>query len=190
MVPTDEVGANEGTPPAPVGEYAWSVLARERMFEDASARHGTAVSCVRINYAAEMRYGVPVELALKVMHGRPVDLSMGWFNVIWQGDANARALASFALAAAPPRLINLTGPEKVSVRDLALKFAEHFGREPVFAGEEQATALLSDAARSVAHFGPPSVSLDRLVRWVADWVERGGETWDKPTHFEIRDGAF
>jgi hypothetical protein len=29
-----------------------------------------------------------------------------------------------------------------------------------------------------------------MIRWVADWVARGGKTLSKPTHFEARDGRF
>src|SRR5581483_2617645 len=49
-------GAVETTPPEPVGEYAQSVLGRERMFQYASARWGTQAAILRLNYAVELRY--------------------------------------------------------------------------------------------------------------------------------------
>ena len=61
---------------------------------------------VRLNYAVEMRYGVIVDLAGQILSGRPVDLSMGTFNAIWQGDANAAVLALLEHAASPPRPVN------------------------------------------------------------------------------------
>jgi hypothetical protein len=29
-----------------------------------------------------------------------------------------------------------------------------------------------------------------MLRWIADWVMRGGASLGKPTHFESRDGKF
>lgn len=186
----DGCGAAEDTEPAPVGEYAWSVLARERIFEHFAITAGTPVLLFRLNYAAELRYGVPVDVALKVLAGEPIDLTTGHCNVIWQGDANAMALASLGLAEAPAAVLNVTGPETIAVRDLALRFGERFGKEPRFLGVEAGTALLSDAGRAHRQFGPARVPLDRLVAWIADWVSAGGPTRGAPTHYEVRDGRF
>ena len=183
-------GATEETPVDPVGEYAWSVVARERVFEHFARTRGTPVAIYRLNYAAELRYGVPVDIALRVQGGEPIDLTTGYVNVIWQGDANAMALACFGIATAPPRVLNVTGPETISVRELALGFGERLGRAPVFTGVEGETALLSNAARACKKFGAPRVTLDELVDLVADWVRAGGATHAKPTQFEVRDGAF
>lgn len=190
LVDVSSGGATEETPPAPVGEYAWSVLARERVFEHASRAYGTPVTVFRLNYAVDLRYGVLVDIALKVKNGEPVDLSMGHANVIWQGDANAMALRSLALATSPPTVFNVTGLECVSVRDVATRFGERFGRAPAFVGEEQPTALLSSAARAHAALGPATMSLEDLVHHVGEWVIRDEAVWDLPTHFESRDGAF
>ena len=45
-----------------------------------------------------MRYGVLVDIALKVKNNQPVDLTMGHFNVIWQGDMNDFVLRSLEQA--------------------------------------------------------------------------------------------
>ncbi len=180
----------EDDPTGPVGEYAQSCLGRERMFQYFSSVYGTQVTLLRLNYAIEMRYGVLVDIALAVRDGQPVDLAMGHVNVIWQGDANEIALRSLLHASSPPTILNLTGPETASVRRLALRIGERLGKEPVFVGEEQGSALLNDAARSHALFGYPRVALNTMLDWVADWVAAGGETSGKPTKFQVRTGDF
>jgi len=190
LVPVTHGGPSESFPVNPIGEYAQSVLGRERMFEYFSARYGTPVVLLRLNYAIDLRYGVLLDIGRKVHERRPVGLAMGMVNVIWQGDANSVALRAFRLCQSPPAILNVTGPETISVRSLALKFAERFQVEPVFDGVEAPTALLSDASRCHRLFGYPEVSLDQMIEWVADWVRSGGPTWDKPTHFEVRDGKF
>ena len=190
LVPVAGGGATEETAPDPIGEYAQSVLARERMFEFFSERYGTRVCLLRLNYAIDLRYGVLLDIGTKVFQGRPVNVSMGAVNVIWQGDANSVCLRSFALCQSPPAVLNLTGPELLSVREIALRFGELFGRQPAIEGREADTALLSNAARCHALFGRPTVTAEKLIEWTADWIRAGGVTWDKPTHFETRDGKF
>jgi nucleoside-diphosphate-sugar epimerase len=183
-------GPTESSPTAPVGEYAQSVLGRERMFEYQSLRYGTPVALLRLNYAIDLRYGVLLDIGQRVFERRPVDLRMGHANVIWQGDANSVCLRSFALCQSPPAVLNLTGAETVSVRWAAQRFASRFGIEPVFEGTESATALLSNAARCRTLFGDPAVSVEQMIEWTAAWIGSGGKTWNKPTHFETRDGRF
>ena len=190
FVPVSSGGATENTVPDPVGEYAQSVLARERMCEFFSDRHGTRACLLRLNYAVELRYGVLRDIGLRVFDGRPIDVRMGYVNVIWQGDANSICLRSFAICSSPPTVMNLTGPETLSVRYVAQRFGELFGRAPVFQGRESETALLNDAARCQAAFGKPSVSAETAIEWTADWIRAGGTGWEKPTHFETRDGRF
>ena len=190
FVPVGSGGCSERDPVGPVGEYAQSVLGRERMFEYAAHRHGTRSVLLRLNYAVELRYGTLVDLALAVRDGTPIDLAMGHMNVIWQGDANEVALRSLHLAAAPPRVLNVTGPETVSVRWAAERLAERLGREPVFVGSEEPTALLNNAAEAHALFGYPRVPLGRMIEWVADWVRAEGPTHGKPTKFGVRTGTF
>ena len=186
----DGRGPTETGLPEPVGEYAQSVLARERVIEHFSGRYGTPAAIMRLNYAVEPRYGVLRDIADKVLSGRPVDLAMGHVNVIWQRDANSIALQLLERCSSPPFVLNVTGTERLSVRALAERFGEAFGTRPVFRGSEEPTALLSDATLCRSLFGPPAVTLDEMVERVAEWVRRGGAGLDKPTHFEERSGRF
>lgn len=183
-------GARETDPVGPVGEYAMSVVGRERMFEHASATRGTRVSIIRLNYACELRYGVLVDVAVQVLRGESIPVAMGSYNAIWQGDANAMAIASLRDAAAPPFVFNLAGPETLSVRRVAEQFARHFDRTVSFVGDESPDALLSNGQMALGRYGYPRVSIDRLIAWIADWLSRGGQQLGKPTHFEARDGRF
>jgi nucleoside-diphosphate-sugar epimerase len=190
FVPVGLGGATEDTPLGPVGEYAQSALARERIFQFFSERNQTPVMLLRLNYAIDLRYGVLLDIGQKVFERRPIDLTMGHVNVIWQGDANSVALRSFSLAQSPPAVLNLTGPETVAVRWIARRFGERLGVEPVLEGKEAETALLSNAARCHKLFGYPSVTVEQMIEWVAGWIGMGGSTLAKPTHFEARDGRF
>ena len=190
MLPVASGGADEAVTPAPVGEYAASCLGRERVFQHAAATRGTPCFGVRLNYAIDLRYGVLHDVAVKVRDGVPVPLAMGHANVIWQGDANAWTLRGLRRASPDCPILNVTGPETVSIRWLAERFGDRLGRPPVFAGEEAPTALLSNAARAFAAFGYPTVSLLRMVDWVAGWVGAGGRSLGRATKFEVRDGRF
>lgn len=174
----------------PVGEYGMSALGRERMFTYFSRTLGIPVAIIRLNYACDLRYGVLVDIARKVKGGEPVDLAMGYFNTIWQGDANAMTLRAFDHCTTPPRAFNVTGPEVLSVRKVCERFGELFGVRPHFTGTEADTALLSNATASLATLGPARVSTSQLIDWVAEWLARGGRLLGKPTHFEARDGKF
>lgn len=188
--PVDSRGPDEETPVGPVGEYAQSCLGRERMFQYFSGLHGTPGVIVRLNYAIDLRYGVLLDIATKVHGGVPVDVTMGHVNVIWQGDANEAVLRSLEHAASPPMILNLTGPEVLSVRELAIGFGQRLGREPVLTGSEAPNALLSYAGKYVHLMGSPRVPVEKMMDWIAHWVGRGGETLSRPTHFEARDGRF
>jgi nucleoside-diphosphate-sugar epimerase len=183
-------GSLESDPPAPVGEYAQSCLGRERVFEYFSATHGLRCVLFRLNYAVDLRYGVPVDIARKVFAGEPVDLTMPAFNAIWQRDANSYAMRSLDLCASPPHILNITGPDILRVRDTANFFAARFGKPASFTGTEGPVALLSDARVCHELLGSPTVTSDELLEMVANWVEAGGESLHKPTHFEVSDGKF
>jgi len=190
FTPVTSGGPTEDDPVGPVGEYAQSCLGRERMFQHFSGRLGTAVTILRLNYAIDLRYGVVLDVAQKVQRGLPIDLAMGYVNVIWQGDVNDRALRAFSLCQSPPAILNLTGTEAVSVRAMAERLGELMGKKPVFEGRESDTALLSNASRARTLFGEPEVPLDTMIQWAAHWVMIGGPTFNKPTHFEQRNGKF
>jgi dTDP-4-dehydrorhamnose reductase len=190
LTPTDGPGSREDDVLDPPGEYANSCVGRERVFTHFSKQNGTPALLFRLNYAIDLRYGVLLDVAQKVAQGAAVDVTMGWANVIWQGDANARAIQCLAHTATPPRPVNVTGREKISVRALAERFGQLLQRTPVITGKEAPTAWLSDASRSFELFGPVTVTLDEMIEAVAHWVKRGGATLGKPTHFESRNGQF
>jgi nucleoside-diphosphate-sugar epimerase len=189
-VKPDSGGSVESDAPAPVGEYAQACLGRERLFEYHSKRYGTPCLLYRLNYAVDLRYGVLVDIARKVYAGAQVDLTVPAFNVIWQGDVNSYALRCFEHCMSPPFVLNVTGPEIVSVRRAAEYFAREFQREPLFCGEESDRALLSNASLCHSLLGYPEVSVEELMEWVAQWVAHGGESLGKPTQFEVVDGRF
>ena len=190
FVPPASGGATEETPPAPVGDYAASCLARERTFAAAAARHGNPVTLVRLNYAVEFRYGLLLDIAQKIRREEPIDVTMGHVNVIWQTDAVAHALQSLSIAAPTATPINLTGREILPVRELARRFATAMERPAHLVGCEAETALLNNAALSHRLFGPPATTVDQMIGWICAWLAAGGETWGKPTGFERRDGRF
>jgi nucleoside-diphosphate-sugar epimerase len=183
-------GSRETDAVAPLGEYAQSCLARERIFEYYSNEFKAECLIFRLNYAVDLRYGVLVDIARKVHSGEPVDVTVPAFNAIWQRDANSYALRALELCASPPRILNVTGAETVTVRDIARSFAERFGRTCQIQSQDGSSALLSDASLCHRLLGPPSVSLPALKQWVAGWVMAGGEDLKKPTHFEVVDGSY
>jgi nucleoside-diphosphate-sugar epimerase len=187
---TADRGSRETDPPGPVGEYAQSCLGRERVFEYYSNQHGLRCLFFRLNYAVDLRYGVLVDIARKVHAGEPVDLAVPAFNVIWQRDANSYALRSLEHCATPPRILNVTGRETLTVREAAEFFGARFKRPCRYRGIPGPVALLSDASQCHQLLGPPEVSTETLMEMVAAWVEVGGESLNKPTHFEVADGRF
>jgi nucleoside-diphosphate-sugar epimerase len=184
-------GAPESMPTTPPpGDYATSCVGRERMFQYGSHAWGTPGRLVRLSYAIDLRYGVLRDVADAVFHGRPLDLSMGHADVIWQGDANEQSLRLLAHCTQPATALNVTGPAHTSIRWLAHEFGARFGRAPVLTGTESGTAWLVDTTEAQRLFGPPRVPLSAMIDWTADWVARGGASLGKPTHFEARDGRY
>ncbi|UOQ43902.1 NAD(P)-dependent oxidoreductase [Halobacillus salinarum] len=183
-------GSSEENRPGPVGEYAQSCLGRERVLTYFSHAYRMPQVHFRLNYAIDLRYGVLVEIAKAVIEERPIDLAMGFVNVIWQGDANEMALRSLLHCDSPPLTLNITGPETLSVRWLAERFGEQLGKKPMFSGEEQEKALLNNASRSHQLFGYPKVSIREMIEWTAEWLKHNGELLGKPTHFQERKGNY
>jgi len=183
-------GADEKVQPQPIGEYAQSCLGRERLFQYYSSKNNIPILIYRLNYANDVSYGVLLDVAKSVKEKRPIDLNMGHVNIIWQGDANEFALRSFHHCAVPSKILNIAGPETISVRWLANEFGKLFGEAPKFVNEELDTALLSNASEAFRLFGYPRVPLNKMIELIVDWVNEGGKTINKPTHFQERAGQF
>jgi nucleoside-diphosphate-sugar epimerase len=184
-------GCDEDVPPDPVGEYAQSCLGRERIFQYAALTYGTKVTLFRLNYAIDLRYGVLHDIGRAILAGEEVDNSVGHFNVIWQGDTNNIALRSLAMAASPAAILNVTGPETIAIEDAARALAEQLGKPLRFRHERSGdVAYLSNASRMISLFGPPTVPLESMIAWQADWLRKGGVSLGKPTHFEVNDGKY
>jgi len=184
-------GASEETlTQPPPGDYAMSCVARERIFQFGSQRYGTAGRLVRLSYAIDLRYGVLLDVATSVRTERPVDVTMGYVNVIWQGDANEQALRLLAQCTSPTSPINVSGWEKVGIRWLAAQFGERFDKPPNVIGDEAETAWLVDTSAARQLFGTPRISLNTMIDWVADWVMHDRPSLGKKTHFETRDGKY
>lgn len=182
-------GATEEQLPQPIGEYAQSCLGRERVFQYFSSVYNTPMLIYRLNYANDVSYGVLLDIALAVKNKKPIDLSMGYANVIWQCEANERALRSLLHCNTPPKVLNITGP-MVSVREIAERFGSIFGNKPGFTDKEQDTALLSNANESFRLFGNLKVSIDQMIELIAGWIKQEGKILNKPTHFQEREGQF
>lgn len=183
-------GSTETSATNPPGEYAQSCLGREQAFVENALRNGTLTSLIRLNYSNELRYGVLVDIAQKVLADMDVSLEMGYVNLIWQGDAVAHVIQSLSRAASPAFVLNVTGEQILRVRDLANMFGERFGKSPKFTGHPNETAWLNNALLSHRMFGKPSVTIEQMVDWIADWLKNGGETLNKPTRFDVRDGDY
>ena len=190
FVPVNGKGADESLAPNPPGEYAQSCVGRERMFEYFSRKFGTPGRLFRLNYAIDMRYGVLHDIATKILQGKPIDVSLGHVNFIWQGDAAAQALRCLAHCDTPTSPINVSGHEILSVSDLAATLGARLGRDPIIVGAEQPTAWLTDTSQAIKLFGLPIVETERLISWTADWVSRSMPSLGKPTKYEVRDGRY
>ncbi|WP_164667762.1 NAD-dependent epimerase/dehydratase family protein [Virgibacillus doumboii] len=182
--------STEHTPTNPIGEYAQSCLGRERVFTYFSRKNDTPILLFRLNYAIDMRYGVLLEIAKQVYQDKPVDLTTGHVNVIWQGDASEYAIRSLLHCSTDPSILNITGPETASVRFLAEEFGRHFNKSVSFVNEEAPKAMLNNSGKAHKLFGYPSVPLQQMIEWTAEWLKHDGEIIDKPTHFQERQGAF
>lgn len=183
-------GGAGNAPLTPLGEYANSCVARERVFQYFSSKTDSPGRLARLNYAIDCRYGVLHDVAARVLHGTPIDLRTGVANCIWQGDATSHILRCMCRGTVPASAINIGAPQTTNIRQAAQRFGDLFGREPVFAGCEQPDAWHNDCSEAQRLFGDPIVDLDTMIRWNADWLRRGLPLHHKPTHYEERAGAF
>ena len=190
LVAISSGGAREETAPDPIGEYAQSCLGRERMFQYFSQVYNTPLTLVRLNYANEPRYGIIVDLTLKILNDEPIDLTMGAVNLIWQRDANDYIIQAITLAKSPPAVLNVTGPGAISIRQLAEQIGNQLGRKPKFVSQEAETALLSNASKCFSLFGYPKTTLNEMVSFIVKWVAGGRVVLNKPTKYDKRNGRF
>ena len=177
-------------PPNPPGEYAQSCVGRERMFQYFSKKFQTPGCIIRLSYAIDLRYGVLFDVANAIFRGNKIDISMGYANVIWQGDANVQILRALNHCAVPTWPLNLSGSQATSIRWLAEEFGKRFAKTPQITGTEAETAWLINTQKALHMFGEPQIPINTMINWVADWVMRGGKSLGKPTHFEARDGTY
>lgn len=190
FVDVTQGGVDESVVPEPIGEYAQSTLGRERIFTYFSKKNGTPILLYRLNYAVDFRYGVVREIAKQVISGQPIDLSTNNVNVIWQSDANEIAIRSLLHCEAPAKVLNVTGPEILSIRWIAEKLGAALGKEPQFVNSPEATALLNNASECHRIFGYPKVSILEVIDITAQWILHGGDEFGKDTHFQERKGKF
>jgi len=190
LTPVSVGGSKDTDNPMPVGEYSQSCLGRERMFEYGSKKYNTSAALIRLSYSVEPRYGVLVDIATKVKNEEIIDLSMGYFNVIWQGDSNDVVLRSLEIASSPARVLNITGEEILKVREVAKEFGKLFGLEPKFSGKENQTALVVNSQVAYNLFGRPKLPIAQVIKWTAEWLKEDKRLLGKPTHFEVRDGKY
>ena len=190
IVPIASGGCMETDPIGPIGEYTQSVLARERAFEYASHKYGTKIFVYRLNFAVDLRYGVLYDMAERILKGEPISVTTPVLNCIWQGSANEIALRGLLHATAPCTVMNVTGPETVSIRSAARQLGKYLGKEPIFCGTEGTDAYLNNAELAMEVFGYPAVPIHKLIRWQAEWLLDGGRGLNKPTHFEARKGSY
>jgi nucleoside-diphosphate-sugar epimerase len=190
MVPSDSTGSRETDSLEPTGEYSMTVLGRERMFQYFGEELQVPTALLRLNYATELRYGVLVDIATDVMAGNPIDVTMPTVNVIWQAEANAMTLAALAHTQVPAHAINLAGPEILHVREVAERFGQLMNKPVRVVGEEGPLAYLNDGSLGHQLLGNVQVTADQMIQWIAQWVLQGGESLNRPTHFQVVSGKF
>lgn len=190
LVSVKSGGSKETDNANPIGEYAQSCLGRERIFEYGSIKNNMPVSIIRLNYAVEMRYGVLVDIATKVYNEDVIDLTMGYANVIWQGDANDMILRTITHGECPPKTFNISGSEIISIREVAKRFGVLMNKTIKFINQEADSALLVNVSQSHKILGKPKIPLDQIVEWTAEWIQNEKPLLGKATHFEVRDGKY
>jgi len=184
-------GSTEEDVPEPVGEYGQTSLGRERIFEHYAGINQNKVLLFRLNYSIDLRYGVLFDIANDIQAGNPINVGIGYFNCIWQGDVCEYAIRSLLHVSNPPCTLNVTGPESISIRWAVTNMGELLGKAPVFTDEpDPQKSLFSNTAKLTEMMGYPHMPLLSMVTMVADWVKSGGSTIDAHTHFEQIDGKF
>ena len=183
-------GSVETDAPNPDGEYGQTCLGRERVFSYYARRNKTRSLMFRLNYAVDLRYGVLYDIAKNVRDGIPIKRGRSVLNCIWQGDVCEYAIRALLHVDAPPAVLNVTGPETFSTRWAAERFGDLLGRAPLYEGEEQNGGIFSNSSKLMELMGYPSVCLERMIRWQAQWILAGGSSIAAPTHFDAADGVY
>ncbi len=181
-------GCTEEDQPCPPGFYAMSRLGGEWMVDYFSRRNKTPAIIQRIFYAYHEEFGVPTDIARQIRDGEEVDLTTGHVNVIWLSDMIDLMIASAKLCSVPARVLNMTGLERTSVREIATKLGKLMGLKPRFRGKPKPTALLGKADEMARLLWPPKVSLDEGLERVARSVMAREFPLDHPAQWEKRDG--
>lgn len=190
FAPVTGPGWDESCKTTPLGEYPNSCVARERIFQYFVKKNENSGCLVRLNYAIDLRYGVLHDIAKWILNDEPISISTAKVNIIWQGDSTSRILRCLLHCSNPAMPINIGYPENARVMDMAIRFGEIMGRNPRFVGTELESAWINDNSLALRLFGEPSVAIETMIRWNADWINRGMPVYDKPTRFEVRDGVF
>ncbi|TDQ79504.1 NAD-dependent epimerase/dehydratase family protein [Sphingobacterium yanglingense] len=190
FVPVTSAGVDEEVDPEPIGEYAQSTLGRERIFTYFSKKNNTPTLLYRLNYAVDFRYGVVREIAKQVYNEQAIDLTSNNVNVIWQHDANEIAIRSLLHTASPAKVLNVTGPEILSIKWVAEKIGQGLGKKAIFINEPENTALLNNAAECHRLFGFPKVGILEIIDITVQWIRNNGDEFGKDTHFQERKGKF
>jgi nucleoside-diphosphate-sugar epimerase len=100
------------------------------------------------------------------------------------------AIEALMHASIPPFVVNVAGPEMLSVRRIAETFGRMMGKSLLFSGFESDSSLLSNGQLGHRLFGYPRIPVAQVMQWLAQWVQEGGQMLDTPTHFENREGRF
>lgn len=187
-------GCVEDGPVDPIGEYSQTCLGRERLMEHFSQLNQTKMLFFRLSYAIDLRYGVLYDIARNILDGNPINLDVPFFGCVWQGDACEYAIRSLLHCECPPNVLNVTGPETISVQWAAKEMGRLLGKEPVFCGSIEGGikngAMFPNTAKMNELMGYPNMPLKKMMRLVADWALAGGRSINAPTHFETTDGKY
>jgi nucleoside-diphosphate-sugar epimerase len=103
---------------------------------------------------------------------------------------NDFVLRSLEHANSPANILNITGPEILSVREVAEEFGKLFNTKVNFENREAPTALLNNSKHAYELFGKPKIPVEQVIKWIAGWLSEEKSILGKPTHFEVRDGKY
>ena len=184
-------GARRGRPARPgrrVRIAAWRASASSSISRRSP---GTPVAIFRLNYAVDLRYGVLVDLGQRGLRGRADRPDDG----LRQRDlAGRRQRVALRCLTTPPRR---RGPQRdragdaIGVRWLAEQFGGALRQRADLRGRGgRRPPCSATPPRPSASSATPRRRSTRMIAWTADWLGAAGRRYDKPTHFEAREGRF